>query len=83
MCNVKFTTTHPLQNEGHCWSQYGQLIDNTKTMLKREANMTTYHLAKTTIQQSLEQIWIEDYPILSVTLYMLNKLFHLDFLIEV
>ena len=32
-------------------------------MLKREANMTAYHLAKTTIQQLPEQIWMKNYPI--------------------
>jgi fatty acid desaturase len=63
-----------LPKQRRFWSLYGQLIEDTKTVLnslqqwyvghiKREANEVAHRLTKALVNQSLEQVWMKDDPI--------------------
>lgn len=65
---------HALWNNDQSWSRYGNLIDDAKILLhslqlwhvmhtKWEANMAAHLMAKAALQQSVEEIWMEDYHV--------------------
>jgi hypothetical protein len=62
-----------LNSEDHCWSAYGQLIEDTKIKLNsfsskrvihvpRVANNVAHCLAKFALSQRLDNVWIEECP---------------------
>jgi len=62
-----------LNSEDHCWSAYGQLIEDTKIKLNsfstkrlnhvpREANNVAHCLTKFALSQRSDNVWIEECP---------------------
>lgn len=67
---------HTLKKNHQSLNKYGNLINDSKIILNnipswhmmhtmREANMTVYLIANTTIQQSTKEIWMETYFLFS------------------
>jgi len=65
------TVVSALKKTKSCMSSYGQVIDDTKTLvmglqfyefshIRRKANKAAHHLAKAALLYSLDKVWIEE-----------------------
>ena len=72
-------------SERSSWFCYGQIIEDIRTVLgflknwrmehvKREANVATHRLAKVTIRNPIERIWLEEPPSCIFDIIILEQL---------
>jgi len=81
-----------LCKETLCWSNFGQLIEDTKVRIhclqtyyvrhtRRDVNKGAHRMAKVALSQLLDRVWLEECPPPSKALYLLcsliNNIIHL------